>query len=130
MHAVEEILCAGEFEFAGQLSHAAPPASALNVPTTHAAQVPKTIPFENPALHAHCATKLLPTGESEFAGQLSQLAFPRPALYVPLTHLVHNFPFGPDDPALQVQAVTMLLPAGESECAGQLAQSLFPLSAV
>jgi len=81
-------------------------------------------------LQVHFVTLLLPTGESEFIGQLSQLAFPRPALYVPMPQLVHNSPSGPVEPALQVQAVMVMLPAGESEFAGQLWQLAFPLFAL
>ena len=73
------MLCAGELECAGQSLQVAAPVPALYVPMTHAVHVPQLSP-ENPALQSHIVTMVLPVGESEFAGQVSQMAFPRPLL--------------------------------------------------
>jgi hypothetical protein len=48
------------------------PTSALCFPTTHAVHVPPFTPVY-PALHWHLTTRLLPLGESEFAGQPMQV---------------------------------------------------------
>jgi len=66
-------------------------------------------------LHRHAARAVLPAGESEFAGQSTQIEEPVAALYVPPKHGVHVPPSAPLDPALHTQAVTAVLPAGESE---------------
>jgi len=62
-----------------------------------------------PALQVQAVMVMLPAGESEFAGQLWQLAFPWLALYVPATHCVHTPPLGPVHPALHSQAVEAVL---------------------
>lgn len=110
-----------------QLLQASVLATALYLPATHSVHVPPPAGPDDPALHVHVVTELLPAGESEFVGQLSPLAFPLPDLYFPSTHSVHVPPLGPVHPASQVQAVEAVLPAGESEFSGQLSQSAFPL---
>jgi len=63
---------------------------------------------------------MLPAEESEFAGQLWQLAFPLVAVYVPATHSVHSPPSGPDEPELHLQSELAVLAAGLlPELAGQ-----------
>jgi len=91
-------------------------------------QGPPSAP-ENPALQMQAVEAVLSAGEPEFAGQLSQLAFPLPALNVSATHLVHT-PSRPEDPPLHMQAARVLLPAGESVFAGQLVQVASPLTAL
>jgi len=63
--AVEVVLLAAEFEWAGQYSQLAFPISDLYWPSAHAVQLPSLVP-ENPALHKQNA--LLAVG-NEFTGQ-------------------------------------------------------------
>jgi len=74
---------------AGQSKHEAievGPKSAY-LPALHATHEPPPVTLEKPALQVQA---VLPAAESEFAGQLSQLAFPLAALYVPACALVHR----------------------------------------
>jgi len=75
---------------------------------------------EEPELQVQAVIVILPAEESEFSGQLLQVAFPLAALYVPATHSVHRPPLGPENPALHVQAVEVVLCAGALELDGQL----------
>jgi len=69
---------------------------------------------------------LLPTGESECTGQLSQLAFPPLALYLPVMHCVHVPPLGPEKPGLQAQSLMSLRALRESELDGHSMQEELP----
>jgi hypothetical protein len=74
---------------------------------------------DQPALQVQLVFTVLPIGESEPAGQSSQLPNPVTLLYFPATQAAHGPPSGPDEPALQVQLVKSVLPAGEFELDGQ-----------
>jgi uncharacterized protein YnzC (UPF0291/DUF896 family) len=70
--AVEVVDPDGEDVPAPQLEHTSEPTAALCFPTTHAVHVPPFTPVY-PALHWHQPERLLPLGESEFAGQPMQV---------------------------------------------------------
>ena len=91
----------------------------------HSVQDPPSAP-EDPGLHLQAVTEMLPAGESEFARQLSQLALPRPALYLPVIHCVHVPPFGPKEPGVQVQSLMLSLAPRESELEGHSTQEELP----
>ena len=76
----------------------------MNMPATHREHGPPSGP-EEPALQVQAVAMRLPTGDVEFDGQVSHVAFPGLALKVPAPHDVHGPPSGPVEPALQVQAV-------------------------
>jgi len=71
-----------EYWPAKQLLHVASPNVVLNFPGTHSMHGPPSGP-DNPALHVQA---LLPAGEVDCAGQLTQGAFPLSVLYDPATH--------------------------------------------
>jgi hypothetical protein len=72
--AVEVVDPDGEDVPALQLEHTSEPTAALCFPTTHAVHVPPFTPVY-PASHRHSTTRLLPLGESEFAGQSVHVLF-------------------------------------------------------
>jgi len=74
--------------------HAVDPGNALYLPATHAVQVPPFEP-EYPALQTQLVSKVDPTGEFEFVGQLEHNAVPVDDLYVAAVHCVQAAPFGP-----------------------------------
>ena len=71
----------------------------LYFPDAHCEHDPPFTPAK-PALQEQA---VLPAGESELAGQLTQLAIPLAALYVPATHCKHTPPLSPEEPGLQMQ---------------------------
>jgi uncharacterized protein YnzC (UPF0291/DUF896 family) len=75
----------GEDVPALQFEHTSEPTAVLCFPTTHAVHVPPFTPVY-PALHRHPTTRLLPLGESEFAGQSVHVLYaeaPTAAEYLP-----------------------------------------------
>ena len=68
------ILPAVENELARQDVQRADPRLALYVPAKHCKHVPPSAPVY-PALQIHAVMAVLPAGEFEFAGQLTQAAF-------------------------------------------------------
>ena len=69
--------------------HVALPDSALNLP---ASQVVHGLPSDPvyPALHVQASATTLPTPESEPIQKFEHTTDPRPALYVPCAHSVHD----------------------------------------
>ena len=61
---------------------------------------------------------ILPGAEIESEGQLSQIADPKPDLYVPVPHWEHGPPSVPVNPALHRQAVINMLAIGDVELCG------------
>ena len=77
-----------EYFPAGQVVHAAAPASGLYFPAAHGAQGPPSAPL-CPAWHLQSVARVLPLGELEACGQLTQAAAvdaPRAAEYLPALH--------------------------------------------
>ena len=83
-----------EYVPAPQSKHAVDPGNALYFPGTHAVQTPPFDP-EYPALQTQLVSKVDPTGEFEFVGQLVQSAVPVEGLYVPAPHCVQMDPSEP-----------------------------------
>ena len=95
VHVVLEVAPdAVEYVPAPQSKHTVDPGNALYLPGTHAVQVPPFEP-EYPALQTQLVSKVDPTGEFEFVGQLEQSAVPVEGLYVPAPHCSQVAPFGP-----------------------------------
>ena len=102
----------------GRLSHGADPDVVLNLPSTHAVHGPPSGPVESAGHFVlQAVAEVLCTGEVEFDGQLLHAAGPVSALYVPMSHAVHDPP-EIVNPALQMQASWVVLCVGESEFAG------------
>ena len=72
---------------------------------------------------------VLPGAEIESDGQLSQVASPKPDLYVPAPHWEHVPPSVPVNPALHLQAVITVLAIGDVEFAGHL-KHILPIEAL
>ncbi len=68
---------------------------------------------DQPALQVQLVFAVLPIGESEPAGESSQLPSPATLLNCPALHAVQVLPSDPVHPALHVQLVKAALPAGE-----------------
>ena len=110
--AVEVVLCRGELEFEGQVSHAVLPSDEAYFPVSQSTQPNASL---LPTLIEN-----LPAGQSIHAG------LPTVLLYVPAGQGAHDPPSGPEEPALQVQAVTTKLPTGELEFDGQVSHAAAP----
>jgi hypothetical protein len=95
------------------------------LPAVHSTHTAPSSP-ENPALHWHAVSMMLPAGETELARQGVQSAGPSPALYVPGKHCGHVPPSAPENPALHWHAVSIMLPTAETELPGQSVQVAGP----
>jgi len=117
-------LFSAEYEPATQPVHGADPGVAVCLPATQLVQL--TFAPVHPASHKQAVIVVLPTGETEFAGQPTQPECPVPTLYVPAAHPTHGPPFAQFHPALQMQSAVIVLALGKKEFAGQSTQPLEP----
>ena len=84
----------------------------LYVFASHSVQATPSSPW-CPVLHRQLFKRLLPIGDWEFEGQLTQEALPVSTLYFPASHAEQAAPLGPVYPAWHRQLVCRLLPAGD-----------------
>jgi hypothetical protein len=66
-----------------------------------------------PSMHVHLLRAILPSGETELAGQLVHSNLPIVALYVPLGQATHSLPFGPVNPTWHSQSANEPLRLGD-----------------
>jgi hypothetical protein len=86
----------------------------LYLPASHDLHTPPSGP-DHPALQVQFVVNMLPLGDMEPAGQLTQTPDPVICLYLPASHAAQGPPSDPDHPALHLQSVIAILPVGETE---------------
>jgi hypothetical protein len=70
---------------------------------------------DHPVLQVQFVVNMLPLGDIEPAGHLSQPPDTVVCLYLRASHAAQGPPSGPDHPALQVQCVIAMLAGDETE---------------